>query len=131
MVDIAMEVDTKEIERKLKQLPKKVGRSVILKSARAGARVITKEQKATAPTESGTLKKSIALKTKPAGKSAKFVHTVSIIIRPAAWYWFFVEFGTSKQSANPFLRAAFDAKKKQAAETHKKKLLELINQAVK
>jgi HK97 gp10 family phage protein len=38
------------------------------------------------------------------------------------WYWKFIEFGTSKMRAMPFLRPAFDAKKEAAADEIKKAL---------
>ena len=34
-----------------------------------------------------------------------------------AWYWHFVEFGTKKQTAQPFLAPAFDAKRNDAIQT--------------
>jgi HK97 gp10 family phage protein len=34
-----------------------------------------------------------------------------------AWYWFWVEFGTSKQKAQPFMRPAFESQKRRALAT--------------
>jgi HK97 gp10 family phage protein len=44
----------------------------------------------------------------------------------AAYYWRFIEFGTTKMSAKPFMRPAFDSTGGQAVETIKNKLAELI-----
>lgn len=48
-----------------------------------------------------------------------------------AWYWRFLEFGTSKMAARPFLRPAFDTKKEDAARTIKDALREGIEAAAK
>ena len=46
--------------------------------------------------------------------------------RGLAYYWRFLEFGTSKLSAKPFLRPAFEAKKDAAVDAIKAKLAEAI-----
>ena len=46
-----------------------------------------------------------------------------------AWYWRFVEFGTVKMSARPFLRPAFDMKKHEAVTAIKTRLAQRIEQA--
>ena len=48
-----------------------------------------------------------------------------------AWYWRFVEFGTVKMSARPFLRPAFDMKKNDALTAIKTRLAERIEQAAR
>jgi len=39
-----------------------------------------------------------------------------------AWYWFFVEFGTSKQPAQSFMRRAFESQKEKALNTFRRGL---------
>ena len=47
-----------------------------------------------------------------------------------AWYWRFVEFGTVKMPARPFLRPAFEGKKREAVQAIKTRLSERIEQAL-
>jgi HK97 gp10 family phage protein len=46
-----------------------------------------------------------------------------------AWYWRFVEFGTTRMAAQPFLRPAFDVKKNEAVTAITTRLAERIEQA--
>ncbi|MBP8101801.1 MAG: hypothetical protein KDG56_14715 [Ottowia sp.] len=46
-----------------------------------------------------------------------------------AWYWRFVEFGTVKMSAKPFLRPAFEGKKMEAVDAIKQRLAERVERA--
>jgi HK97 gp10 family phage protein len=43
-----------------------------------------------------------------------------------AWYWRFVEFGTRKMRARPFLRPALEAKRREAGQAMKDRLSERI-----
>ena len=61
----------------------------------------------------GTLKKSIRLKQMrgvDAGLDADIEAAVSLEVRSKAFYWHFLENGTVKMAAMPFLRPAFDEK---------------------
>lgn len=49
-----------------------------------------------------------------AGGSARQATRAAAAAEKDAYYWRFVEFGTSKMPARPFLRPAFDAKKEEA-----------------
>jgi HK97 gp10 family phage protein len=77
----------------------------------------------------GTLKRSIIVKRIPE-KSGPLLQTMYVHVRSGkryqnqgkkgllsqdAYYWPFVEFGTAKMAARPFLRPAFEAKKVAAA----------------
>lgn len=49
----------------------------------------------------------------------------------ASWRWHFIELGTSKRRAFPFLRPAFDAKKYEMVDRFKSRLQKMIDNAVK
>lgn len=73
----------------------------------------------------GGLRKSIArkrLKESVLGNGAN----IAISWRGSGFYGRFIEFGTSKYPAKPFLRPAFDAKKEEALTIFKQKLAENI-----
>lgn len=48
-----------------------------------------------------------------------------------AYYWWWVEFGTSKQPAQPFLRAAFEAKKQEALRVFEQTLARAVAAAAR
>ncbi|WP_213778877.1 HK97-gp10 family putative phage morphogenesis protein [Caballeronia sp. dw_276] len=102
--------------------------SVLRQAAVAGARVIFEEVKLRAPVGDkvyerkggthtpGKLRDSILIAydkdVSVTGKLASYIVTWS----KEAFYGRFLEFGTSKMEAKPFLRPGYDAKKQQAAD---------------
>ena len=126
----------------LKILPANVARRVLRGAVAAGGKVIRDEAKAKAPVFTGkvsqghpppgTLRRAIALgRSNRLSKPGKEVYHVFVrnsaiagskgkkIIAGGkfdAYYWRYIEFGTSKMAARPFLRPAFEAKKYAAIE---------------
>ncbi|RSK77854.1 hypothetical protein EJ774_21090 [Pandoraea apista] len=100
--------------------------STLRQAAVAGARVVHKEVRLRAPVGAkayerkgakhtpGTLKRSILIaydrENSIEGKLATYLVTWS----KDAFYGYFVEHGTSKAAAHPFLRPGYDAKKQEA-----------------
>jgi HK97 gp10 family phage protein len=130
-----------DFKRQLSQLPGRVGRNVLRGMVNAGATVIRKEAVLRAPEYTGpiseghpppgTLKKAIYQKQIAElsnavqqtffvgvrqGKKQRAVKRGTKILNLDAFYGRFVEFGTSKMSAHPFMRPAFEAKKDAAIE---------------
>lgn len=103
----------RELERVLKRLPAQIRGKVLQSAVMAGAAPIRREAKANAPVDDGTLRKSIvARKDKASGASA----AVKIGPTRKGFYGLFAEFGTSRQSAKPWLRPAFESTKRAALE---------------
>lgn len=139
----------REVDRRLQQ---RIGRSAVM----AGARVIAREAKARAPVlaaptlqrKPGTLKKNIRAKAVRAAQPGRWEAIVGVRALKAQkiidfkaqtgksgranpddpYYWRFVEFGTVKMAAKPFLRPAFEAKKQTAAEAIQAQLKKRIEQ---
>ena len=125
-----------ELDRALHALPGNIAKNVLRGAVGAGASVIRAEAKQRAPVATGqgkdapppgTLKRAIYSKQiRELSNFSKQTFFVSVKSgakhRGAgkkyldAWYWRFVEFGTSKMAARPFLRPAFEAKKTEAIE---------------
>lgn len=112
---------TAELERLLRELGPKVARQAGRQALRAGARIIRDEAKRLVPVRTGTLRRAITVRARRVRRSDAL--GVSITVRqltppaggrrkpvPANVYANFVEFGTAKAAAHPFLRPAFDAK---------------------
>jgi HK97 gp10 family phage protein len=127
-----------ELQRKLLELPQRVGRNVLRHAVAAGAAVMRDEAKANAPVYQGTvgkdhpapgtLQKSVYMKyINELSGPERTVYFVGVRHGKArqsvgksgknldAYYFRFVEFGTSKMNAEPFLRPTFDTKKDEAA----------------
>jgi len=135
-----------ELSAALKQLPPNIGRNVLRGAAGAGASVIRKEARLRAPIYTGpmaeghpppgTLKRAI-LQSQQRALSSLVQQTFHIGVRAGrqnnsnsggrnAYYWRWVEFGTVKMTAKPFLRPAFEVKKQAAVEAIRAYLLQRL-----
>ncbi|MCS5452499.1 HK97-gp10 family putative phage morphogenesis protein [Enterobacter huaxiensis] len=116
----------------LNALSKTQNRRVLNAATRAGASIITKEAKQRAPVKTGKLRKNIvtlSAKGQGAYSSVSGVHirgrnprtgnsdnTMKADNPNNAFYWRFIEMGTSKKAAAPFIRPAFESKLPEAEE---------------
>lgn len=155
MADITVELQgLQELQAALLELPAKIGKNILRSSVNAGASVIRKEAKQKAPVYTGetqaghpppgTLKRSVIQKF-IREQSNDFQSTFYVTVRKGkkyrdqgksknlsqdAYYAYFVEYGTAKMSAKPFMRPAFEAKKEEALKAMIDKLSERIEQEV-
>lgn len=138
MADIRIE-GLDDVLAALKALPDSITKNAAPFAMRKGANVIAKEAKARARVRTGNLQKRIAVrkrKRRPpgvalaysvgvlGGASATYGNTKGnrrkgIVGQKyqkesTAYYWRFLEFGTEKLAAKPFLRPAFDSKAEEA-----------------
>ncbi|WP_442765105.1 HK97-gp10 family putative phage morphogenesis protein [Sulfurospirillum cavolei] len=96
---------------KLNNLPEKLEKKVIRAAVRKGAILVRDKAREKAPVKTGTLKKSIKIRS---NKVANGI--ISFKIGPTndkkkgtdVFYGRFIEFGTSKMAAKPFMRPALD-----------------------
>jgi len=102
-------VDSKKVLKALKKLPLNIQKKVMIGSTRAGAKVVSDEAKRLAPRKRGVLKKSIGVTKR---KSKRGITTFSVSPRKGGknngFYGRFIELGTSKMIARPFLRPALE-----------------------
>lgn len=93
-------------------------RKVSRKAVRAGAVVFRDAVRANAPIRTGRLKKSVSVDTARGSLTAGVKFKKVRVIRKSKkgksqqtlpFYWWMIENGTSKMSARPFVRPAFDA----------------------
>lgn len=132
----------KELGAALRSLPDRVGRNVARGATNAAAVVIRNEARIRAPVYTGpvqeghpppgTLKRSIIVKQIPeqsgpllqtyivhVRRGEKYAHQGKKNLSQDAYYWTWVEYGTVKMTARPFLRPAFEVKKVDAVEQFK------------
>lgn len=95
----------KEMDKLLKLLPVKMAASILDASVRTGAVIIRDDAKSRAPVDTGELRDSIRIQ-----KIGSKQTITEFRVGPDKnhWYGIFAEFGTSEDSAHPFLRPAFD-----------------------
>jgi HK97 gp10 family phage protein len=139
-----------ELAKALRELPDRVAKNGLRVSVYAGAKVIRDEARLRAPRAAqslgpnqpppGTLKRSVIMKHIPE-LSTLTRQTFFVTVRHGkkyrkqgkkgtlsqdAWYWRFLEFGTRKMSAQPFLRPALEAKRHEAVQAIKDRLSDRI-----
>jgi len=99
----------KELDATLKELGPKIARNLGTKAVREGAKPIVKEAKRLAPRRTGTLAKSITAVSQKSANAEELL--VLIGFRPPiSRRAHFVEYGTSRHPAQPFMRPAMDAR---------------------
>jgi HK97 gp10 family phage protein len=118
----------KEFAAALKEMPKRVARKHLRGSVAKGATLIRTEARNLAPVDTGEMRKDIQVKRE---RSPDNVASYSVFVRSGkksrlagrarnvdkdSFYWRFLEFGTVKVAAQPFMRPAFEGKKEQAVD---------------
>lgn len=151
MGDLTNITGLKELRAALLELPKGIGRNVLRGAVNAGAAIVRAEAKSRAPQYTGsvanghpppgTLKKAIYQK-QIRERSNDQLQTFFVGVRQGrsarktkkglidAFYGRFIEFGTSKYAAHPFMRPAFEARKESAVQAIKDYLEKRIPEEV-
>lgn len=119
----------KELAAALKQLPKNVARKHLRGATAKGATVIRKKARELAPVDTGEMRKDILVKRERS--EGDHVAKYSVFVRSGkksrlagakrdmhkdSFYWKFLEFGTAKMAARPFMRPAYEAEKEAAVD---------------
>lgn len=99
-----------ELSVKLRLLREKIGQEALDSALLAGAEIIAVEARRRAPIRTGYLRSSIQASTTSSGQLYGEAQ-----IDVGAYYGPFVELGTSRMAARPYLRPAVLAKKNEAA----------------
>jgi len=120
----------KAIDRRLKKLGPKLGKKIVRKAMRPATKVVRDEAKANCPVDTGTLRQSIKVR---AGKRSR--QKIELLVTTSGsdnlftgktYFAGHVEWGTAHQSAQPFMRPAYDAKKDEAKRIARTNMLSLI-----
>ena len=111
--------DLDKLQKRLDEMGRK-GSTLENKALLAGAEVINKEVVKNAPERTGHAKKYLKVSKVSKEKGIKVVKVgISKGDNSEAFYLKFHEYGTSKMAARPFMRPAFERKRKEALEkTH-------------
>jgi HK97 gp10 family phage protein len=139
-----------QLERALRELPQRIANRGLRAAVYAGAKVVRDEARERAPRAAqslgpnqpppGTLRRSLIMKH-ARELSGGGRQTFYVLVRHGkkyrkqgkkgnlsqdAWYWRFVEFGTRKMRARPFLRSALEVRRREAANAIKARLAQRI-----
>lgn len=108
-----------ELKKAFNELPKEFHRTALRPAVSAAAGVVQRAAKIGVPKDTGRLAKSIyRARDKTASNQVQEAAIVGVRFGRKyrkrgqdAWYFIFLEFGTKKMAAQPFLRPAFEATK--------------------
>jgi HK97 gp10 family phage protein len=105
-----------ELEKLLvEQLPKATSRAVLQRSGKTAMEPVLERAEELVPVRTGRLKSSIRIAVKFLKASGRFGAAVLVQVGEAYWAKF-VERGTVKVPAHPFLRPAFDGEERRIIE---------------
>ena len=123
---------TDDLLKALKQFPQNIQKNVITGAIRAGCKPILNEAKANIPIDSGNLKKSMGIiKRKSRDKTkVRFSVTPRRGGKYDGFYAHMIEFGTSKMTAQPFMRPAYENQDDQSINAAKEYLAKRIDKEV-
>ncbi|NIG74673.1 HK97 gp10 family phage protein [Klebsiella sp. Ap-873] len=134
-----------DLSEDLNALSKAENRKVMRDATRAAATVFKDEAVSRAPVRTGKLKKNIVVITQRdrSGNISSGVHVRGTNPRTGnsdnklkasnaknAFYWRFVELGTSRMAPAPFIRPAYDARQEDAAKAAFAKANQAIDEAL-
>lgn len=105
----------KEIDDKLHKFEGKVQKKALRKATRAAAKFVRDDAKALAPHDTGQLEASIKVKAikRQRGKIGHAVMTGEGLFKGETFYGGFVELGTQRMRADPYLRPALYGNEKE------------------
>lgn len=131
----------RELGERMRGLSEQVNNRIARAATAAGAVVIRNAAQAKVPVDTGNLKKNIIVKRLPKGESSLTSEHI-VTVRQGkltkkqkdkgledAYYGKFVEYGTAKMPARPYLRPAFDQNKEKAVEAIKDRIKKRIEKA--
>ncbi|URJ84950.1 HK97 gp10 family phage protein [Pasteurella multocida] len=143
----------KQLQQAMDSLGRKTSNRIAVKAMRKGGAIVRDKARQNAPVlkenvshrRAGTLRKAISTRTKVSrgGKTHTYIWVKGLSIKQVLkfkdktgkagaynpkdpFYWRFVEFGTSKMPAQPFLRPAFEQTKRQAT----KEIIETLHKEI-
>ncbi len=140
-----------ELAKTLKAMPEWIAEKELNLTVRAAAAVMQKEARRLAPKDTGLLSKNILIRKVKAikGPYDRYVGRYILGVRSRLvsrrkrrkmtkeeraiqrlrepYYWHFIEFGTSRAAAVPYLRGAFEATKVEAVGTMRERLKKALS----
>lgn len=114
---------TTQLKRNIRSLKAEMQQKTLRTATRAAAKVIEAEAEQLAPVDEGGLKAGIVTVKERDFRKWHVAYLVKVV---KAYYWWFVENGTEKMPAQPFLKPAFELKAEEAAA----KAISILNRTI-
>lgn len=99
-----------DLEQALKTIGPKAARKTGSRAIKEAADVIVEQAKLYAPVRTGQLEESITSRAMRTNVNEAITRIIGVAKKPAGWRAHFIEFGTSHNRAQPFMRPALDIK---------------------
>ncbi len=128
------------LQEQLVELGAELGRKALAQAARKAFKPVLENAKQLAPRDTGALAESLRLAVvKPKGGDTVIAVGIRVAAvkgasrdaMPPARRWHFIELGTVKLAAHPFLRPALDANASRVLDDLKRELAKSIQRAIK
>ncbi|MFO8012125.1 MAG: HK97 gp10 family phage protein [Phycisphaerae bacterium] len=117
-MEVALKVEgAREIRRRLAALPRTVEKRIVRRAVREGAKIVREEAERRCPVATGRLRRTL---TQRKGRQRRGSYTVAVqhnwkrYYGQVPFYGGFVEYGTRRMPARPYMRPAADAKQDEA-----------------
>ena len=131
LMGINSTIESKSLIKALNQFPKNIQKNVMVGAIRASANVVRDQARAKVPKKTRELEKSITTIRRSSEKGqVRFSVTPAKGKNKAGWRAHFIEFGTSKMSAKPFMRPAFEQSENESLNAAKEYIAKRIPQEV-
>lgn len=130
---VSAEFKGKDLLKTLEQFPIRIQKNVMTGATRAAANVVRDEARRLVPKDTKNLQKSIRTVKRKSRKGEIRFSVVPVKGRKYkydGWYAHFIEFGTSKQTPQPFMRPAFQSQTDESLNAAKKYIAERIPKEV-
>jgi len=126
-----------ELKRSLHILPRNIQKNILNSAVRAGASKIAKNAKTKVPIDKGILKKAIKIKKRKPNNINFIKFQIGISMKNYGpkvkdpFYSHMVEFGTSKMTAQPFMRPALEEEAEDVIRIVEKRLNQRLDREIK
>lgn len=134
---ISANINGNDLIKSLRQFPKNIQRNVMVGATRAAANVVRDRARELVPKDTRELEKSIvSIRRSDRQFSSINPNTMTFSVTPSrggkydGWYGHFIEFGTVNQSAQPFLRPAFEQSQDASLQASKEYIAKRIPEEV-
>ena len=136
MTDASISIpDLKKVQRQMDRLTGREMRQAATASTRKMAQEFRRDMRARAPKKTGNLRRHIKYQVRRARKFEGIWGRVGVLKGKSGkeypFYAYFIEYGTSRMPARPFIRPAFDSRKGAAVKTGSREFVQFVRKVGK